>query len=110
MPSTEDFTQFVADQLSPAGDIRYKKMFGEYCLYLNEKVLAFICDDKLLIKPTASGRAYIGDPVLAKAYPGSKDYFLIEDRLDDQDWLLGLCAACWDELPAPKPKKAKKKK
>ncbi len=108
MPSTQDFMQFVADQFAAAGEVRYKKMFGEYCLYIDNKVFAFVCDDKLYVKPTESGRAYIGDPTLAPAYPGSKDYFLIEDELEDSGWLTSLAAACWDELPAPKPKKKKK--
>ncbi len=108
MPSTEDFTQFVADQLESAGDVRYKKMFGEYCLYIDDKVFAFICDDKLFVKPTESARDYIGEPTLAPAYPGSKDYFLVEEQLEDSAWLVGLAKACWDELPAPKPRKKKK--
>ncbi len=109
MSSTQDFVQYVVDQLASAGELRYKKMFGEYCVYIDDKVFAFVCDNKLLVKPTDSGRAYIGNPTLAPAYPGSKDYFLIQDKLDDSAWLVGLAHACWDELPAPKPRKKKKK-
>ena len=29
-----------------------KKMFGEYALYLDGVVVAFVCDDTLFIKPT----------------------------------------------------------
>ncbi|MCQ1549744.1 MAG: hypothetical protein NOF05_13210 [Candidatus Accumulibacter phosphatis] len=47
-------------------------MFGEYALYLNTKVVAFVCDNKLFLKPTDAGRAVLGAPVEAPAYPGSR--------------------------------------
>jgi hypothetical protein len=43
-------------------------------------------------------------------YPGAKPYFLIEDQLEDRDWISDLIKITADELPEPKPKKNKKKK
>ena len=37
MASSPELVQYIADQLSPCGTITFKKMFGEYGLYLNEK-------------------------------------------------------------------------
>jgi len=56
MPSNQDFVDFVIGQLQSAGDITFKKMFGEYALYSGNKVFALICDNKLYIKPTDAGR------------------------------------------------------
>lgn len=50
MASSPEFVQYVADQLSAAGTITYRKMFGEYALYCNGKIFALICDDQLLLK------------------------------------------------------------
>ncbi|KRA55381.1 TfoX/Sxy family protein [Devosia sp. Root635] len=108
MSSQQKTVDYIAEQSAGAGIITTKKMFGEYGMYCDGKVLAFICDDQLFIKPTEAGRTYLGEVVEAPAYPGSKLYFLIDgDRWDDADWLAGLVKVTADALPAPKPKKAK---
>lgn len=66
-----------------------------------------ICNDRLFIKPTEGGRAFIEDVVEAPPYPGAKPIFLIEDQIEDADWLSELVRTTTRELPAPKPKKKK---
>jgi TfoX/Sxy family transcriptional regulator of competence genes len=106
--SQQKTADYIVEQCADAGTMTAKKMFGEYGVYCDGKVVAFICDDQLFIKPTEAGRAYLGTVTEAPAYPGSKMYFLIDgDRWDDADWLVGLVKATADALPAPKPKKAK---
>lgn len=107
MASDEDFLKFLAEQMEDAGAIRYRKMFGEYAIYCNEKVIALVCDNKLFLKPTEGGRAYIGEVVEAPPYTGAKMYFFIEDRFEDQEWLSGLVEITEKELPLPKPKTKK---
>lgn len=109
MASDESFVEFIYDQIAHIGHVRYRKMFGEYALYCNEKVVALICDNQLYIKPTAAGRAYIGEVVEAPAYKGAKPSFLIQDQFEEADWLSELIRITEAELPAPKPKKVKKK-
>ncbi|MBX3093599.1 MAG: TfoX/Sxy family protein [Cryobacterium sp.] len=108
MSTQQSTIDYLHDQLSELPDIRSRKMFGEYGLYLGEKVFAFVCDDELFIKPTDAGRDYIGTPDEAPAYPGSKLYYRVSgDRWEDREWLTGLVVATTDALPAPKPKKPK---
>lgn len=109
MASTKEFTDYVVGQIENAGDIIAKKMFGEYTLYSDGKIVALVCDNKLFIKPTDAGRAYIRDVVEAPPYPGAKPCFLIEDKLEDREWLSTLVRITVQELPEPKPKKKKKK-
>jgi len=84
-------------------------MFGEYAVYADGKLFGLICDNKLFIKPTEAGRAFIKKPVEAPPYPGAKPSFLIEDQLEDREWISQLVRVTVEELPAPKPKKKKKK-
>ncbi|MFC1617038.1 TfoX/Sxy family protein [Candidatus Margulisiibacteriota bacterium] len=105
MASDLSFVEFIVDQLQDAGEISYRKMFGEYALYCNGKVVALICGDQLFIKPTNSGRAFIGKVVEAPPYPGAKLYFLIQDKFEDSDWISNLVRLTAEELPEPKPKK-----
>jgi len=109
MASDQSFVEFVADQMGNAGFISYKKMFGEYALYCGSKVVALICNNQLFVKPTESGRAYIGNPVEAPPYPGAKLYFLIEDAFEDQEWISGLIKITAQQLPPPKPKRRQTK-
>jgi TfoX/Sxy family transcriptional regulator of competence genes len=108
MASDLDFVEYVVDQMEDAGVITYKKMFGEYAVYCRGKVVALVCDNQLFVKPTESGRAFIGDVVEAPPYPGAKPSFLIGEGMEDRDWLGRLIRLTEKELPLPKPKKGKK--
>ncbi len=109
MATDLEFMEFLADQMAGAGEISYRKMFGEYAVYLDGKVVALVCDNQLFVKPTAAGRAFIGAPVEAPAYPGAKNSFLIEDAFEDRDWISELIRITARDLPAPKPKKPKRR-
>ena len=109
MASDQNFVDFVIEQISNAGAITAKKMFGEYGIYADEKIFGLICDNKLFIKPTIAGREFMGDVVEAPPYEGAKPSFLIEEKIEDGDWLSELVRVSLKELPAPKPKPKKKK-
>lgn len=106
MASSLDFVEYVCEQLAGAGEITYKKMFGEYGVYCNGKIFGVICDDQLFVKKTAAGAMVLPDCPEAAPYEGAKAHFLIED-VDDRDLMARFIVATYDELPAPKPKKKK---
>jgi TfoX/Sxy family transcriptional regulator of competence genes len=108
MASDQKFVDFVLDQIQGAGEITAKKMFGEYGIYTDGKIFALICDNKLFVKPTKSGREFIGNVVEAPPYEGAKPSFLIQDKIEDREWLSELVRVSVKELPMPKPKKKKK--
>ena len=105
MASDLNYVEFVVDQMENAGEIRYRKMFGEFTVYCNEKVVALICDNQLFVKPTEAGKSFIGSVVEAPPYPGAKPFFLIEDQVEDNEWISRLILLTENELPRPKPKK-----
>jgi TfoX/Sxy family transcriptional regulator of competence genes len=108
MASNQKFVDFVLEQIN-LGQITSKKMFGEYGLYFDDKLFGLICDNKLYIKPTPSGKEFIKDVVEASPYPGAKPSFLIEEKLEDREWLKKLVKITVKELPEPKEKKQKRK-
>ena len=109
MSSQQKTVDYIIEQSAGAGTMTAKKMFGEYGLYCDGKIVALVCDDQFFIKPSQAGRDYLGEVTDGEPFPGAKPYFLIEgDRWDDADWLAGLVKATADDLPAPKPKKPKK--
>lgn len=109
MSSTQNTVDFIVEQINPAGIVSSRKMFGEYAIYCDGKVVALVCDDQLFVKPTTAGKNFIQKLEEAPPYPGSKDYFLISGELwDDADWLCQLIHITAAALPLPKPKKPKK--
>lgn len=107
MASDEELVQYLAEQMQTAGDIRYKKMFREYAIYCNGKVVALVCGNQLFVKPTQGGRLFIRDVKEAPAYPRAKPSFLIEGQYEDSEWISELIKMTFKELPKPKPKKKK---
>ena len=107
MASDKSFIEFIVDQMGDAGLISYKKMFGEYAIYCDGKVVALVCGNQLFVKPSESGRSYIGNIIEAAPYPGAKQYFLIEDAFEDREWIGGLIKITAKELPIPKQKGSK---
>ncbi|MBN1619958.1 TfoX/Sxy family protein [candidate division WOR-3 bacterium] len=105
MATDKDFIEFIADQMSDAGKITYRKMFGEYAVYCDGKVVALVCDNKLFVKPTENGKKFIGDVIEAPPYPGAKMNFLIEEKFEEGPWLSELIRITAEELPETKPKK-----
>ena len=104
-----EFVEYIVENIADSGKVRYRQMFGGITLYCDEKVVALICDDKLYVKPTNAGRVFIGNVTEGCAYPGAKPSFLIEDKVEDSEWLTELIKLTAKELPVPKPKKKKKK-
>ena len=109
MASDLSFVEYVVDQLAEDCAVTYKKMFGEFGLFSDAKMFGMICDNRLFVKPTEGGRAFIEDVVEAPPYPGAKPIFLIEGQIDDAEWLSELVRITTRELPVPKRKKRKKK-
>ena len=110
MATDRDFITFVMDQVSEAGLVTSRKMFGEYALYCDGKVVALVCDNNLYVKPTDAGRAYIGNVTERPAYPGARPSFLIEEQLDDRNWLTGLIKITCRNVPEPKRHKGRSSK
>ncbi len=111
MATKESTAQFLEEQVSGAGAVRIRKMFGEYALYCDDKVVALICDDRLYLKPTVPGKEFGGEFEEGNAYPGSSMFWIVdEDRWDNREWMSELVRITADALPKPKPKKPRKKK
>ena len=107
MATDAGFIDYIIDQLAGLRGISSRRMFGEYALYLDGKVVALVCDNQLFVKPTAAGRKLIGTPVESPPYPGAKPAFLVDEQLEDTEFLRALLRAPAKELPEPKPKKGK---
>lgn len=101
--------EHILDALAPL-HLSARKMFGEYALYLDAKVVALVCDDRLFVKPTAGAVALLPDAALSPPYAGAREHLEVTDLLDDPDILVQALRAVAADLPIPKPKPPRKAK
>jgi len=108
MATSKSTVEYLLEQIAQAGVVSARKMFGEYAIYCEGKVVALVCDDQLYLKPTTIGKKLIGEVSEAAPFPGAKLWYLIPgEQWDDADWLATLIRRSASEIPLPKPKKKK---
>lgn len=103
MASSEEYLNFVLEQLSDLDDITYRAMMGEYILYFRGRIFGGIYDDRLLVKPVPSAVSLMPSARREPPYEGAKEMLLVDD-VDDEMLLAKLVCAMCDELPAPRRK------
>ncbi len=112
MSTSADTIIYLADQLTSLGNrIRTRKMFGEYALYCDERVVALICDDQVFVKITDVGKAFVGSNYREGfPYPGAKPAMLIGgDIIENKEAFAELINLTALALPPMKPKLSKRK-
>jgi len=108
MATLQSTVDFITSQIDNAGIMTSRKMFGEYALYCEGKIVAFVCDNNLFLKPTEEAKEFFPEAVDAPAYPGSKMYMLIpEEKWEDREFMSELITITYEALPTVKPKKVK---
>lgn len=107
MATDSAFIDYIHEQAGLGARLTHKRMFGEYGIYLDGKVIAFACDNSLFLKPSEAARVLLRTITLGKPYPEAKDYFILDEYLDDNDLLRRLLQATAEALPIPKPKSPK---
>lgn len=108
MATDPGFIEYIAEQAGLGARLSWKRMFGEYGLYIDDTVVAFACDDSLFVKPTAATAELCAALPKRPPYPGAKDYPVADEWLDDSERLRGLLLATLAAVPPPKPKTARK--
>jgi TfoX/Sxy family transcriptional regulator of competence genes len=107
MSTKQSTIDYLLDKLSGLKNIRSRKMFGEYALYADDKVVALVCNDELFVKITEAGKKLLGKNYAEGfAYPGAKaSMYISGDLLEDKLLLQELIALTAKVLPEAKKKK-----
>ncbi len=104
MSTTKDYLSFILDQLSALDGVTHRQMMGEYIIYYKGRIAAYLCDDRLLVKPVPSAVRLMPNAVYEPPYKGAKDMLLVEN-IDDREFLTTLFKQMYEELPEPKRRK-----
>lgn len=105
MATDQDFVEYVAEQASLGERLSYRKMFGEYAVYVDAKVVALACDNQLFVRPSAAVDALGLDLPTGPPYPGAREHPIADELLDSPERLQRLLLETSKHMPVPKPKK-----
>jgi len=103
MASSIEFVEFVMEQLEGLGMLRMRKMFGEYCVYVNEKPIVLVCDDVVYIKIIPELRELMANAERGIPYEGASERYILD--IDNRDLAREVIAILEEATPRPKPKK-----
>ncbi len=104
MATSQGYLKFVLEQLSGLKNITHRQMMGEYIIYYNGKIAAYLCDDRFLVKILPSTARLLPDAPRELPYDGAKEMLLV-GNVNDRDFLEALFCAMEAELPEPKEKR-----
>ncbi len=97
MASSKDYLQFILDQLSDLSEISYRYMMWEYILYFHWKIVGWIYDNRLLLKPTEKVKNLIENVEMQIPYPWAKPMIYV-DNVDNSDLLNEMFIITYQEL------------
>ncbi len=107
MATTTDYIEYVCEQISGIGFIRYKKMFGEYMVYVNEKPVLLVCENTVYVKKLECIADKMQDAQSGFPYAGAKEHYIL--NIDDSEHSKAVAAELEKVTPLPKKRKEKSK-
>ncbi len=113
MASSKDFVDFVYDQVEPASDdITYRKMFGDYMLFCNQKPVLLICDDIVYVKQLPETAILFKQhnitPEVDIPFKGARPHYILD--IENSDLSIEMVQLLAKILPIPQKKKHKNAK
>lgn len=105
MSTSKEFVEYVCEQIHKIGFLRYKKMFGEYMIYVNDKPILLVCDNTVYIKKLDCLSELMKEEPIEIPYLGAKEHYI----LDIENYQLSQKAISILEPITPLPKSKKKK-
>ena len=105
MATTTDFIEFVVDQIDGIFATRYKKMFGEYMVWVNEKPILLVCENIVFIKILPELESQMATAEKGHPYKGAKEHYILD--IEDREHANEIITILERITPLPKPKKTK---
>ncbi len=103
MPCTAEFVDFICDALSPLGEVRSRKMMGEYVVHVNGKCVITACDNLAYVKKLPCIAPLMADAECGSPYPGAREAYILD--FSDPRKAIKVIQTLWEALPYPKPRK-----
>ncbi len=108
MATTVDYIEFVMGELERLPfEFRFKKMFGEYCVYANEKPVLLVCDNTVFVKMLPCVEGVMASARVGEPYNGAKPHYMLD--IEDSELVAKVVPLLEQNTPLPKPRKQKNK-
>ena len=102
MATSLSFIDYVCEQLNGIGEIRYKKMFGEYMIYLNNKPVIIVCNNTAFVKKLDCIAEKMKSAELGYPYKNAKEHYILD--IDNSDFCKTIVTEIEKATPMPKKK------
>lgn len=103
MATTNEYIEYVCEQIKDIGEVRYKKMFGEYMVYINDKPVITVCDNTPFVKKLDSIEEKMKDAETGFPYKGAKEHYVLD--IDNIEFCTEILKEVEKVTPLPKPRK-----
>lgn len=102
MATSIDFINYVCEQISGVGEIRYRKMFGEYLVYVNDKPVITVCDNMAFVKKLECIEELMEGAEIGFPYEGAKEHYILD--IDNSEFSKIVIGKVEEVTPLPKKK------
>jgi len=103
MASSPDFVTYVCEQLNGAGAVRFRKMFGEYMVYVDDRPVVLVCDDTVFMKKLPCLEELLSQNPTGTPYNGAKEHYILDP--DDRTVLRAAAELAKEVIPVPQKRK-----
>lgn len=103
MATTLSFINYVCEQLNGIGNIQYKKMFGEYMVYVNDKPIIIVCDNTAFVKKLECIEEIMKNADVGFPYNGAKEHYVLD--IDNDNFSKMVVTKIEKITPIPKKKR-----
>lgn len=102
MATATEYVEYVCEQIKGVGEIRYRKMFGEFLIYLNDKPVIMVCDDMPFVKKLDCIKDMMKDAQIGYPYDGAKEHYILD--IDNAEFCKSVIIEIEKVTPIPKKK------
>lgn len=103
MACSQDYIDFVCSQLSGVGVVRTRKMFGDWCIYVDEKPVILACDEQCFVKKHDAIVDLMQDAQTGFPYEGAKIHYILD--IEHAETARKVVQRLLEVLPYPKTRK-----
>ena len=103
MACSTEYIDFICEILAPLGDVRFRKMMGDYVIYVNDKCVITACDNTAFIKKLKCIEQLMAGAEIGCPYEGAKESYILD--FSDRCKVCRIISAIWEALPFPKKRK-----
>ena len=86
MATSKEYIDFVLENIQGFENVKAKKMFGEYMIYINEKPVLLVCDNTVFVKKIPEVSSLFENCESGFPYDGAKEHFVLD--IENKELLL----------------------